>query len=104
MLVTSKRLLLLSEISEYCIRVLIFDKTLKLLIQCTPLISVSSALTLYTLTSECIFSILSSINFQHVRFRPGEFVSKSRASSVGDHFLHSCDLNVEFWGDIVGRN
>ena len=81
-----------------------FDKTLKLLIQCTPLISVSSALTLYTLTSECIFSILSSINFQHVRFWPGEFVSKSRASSVGDHFLHSCDLNVEFWGDIVGRN
>ena len=50
------------------------------------------SLTLYTLRSECIFSILFSIHF--LRRRQGEFVYQSRASLVGDHFLPSCDLNV----------
>ena len=58
--------------------------------------------TLYTLTSVCIFSILFPICF--LRCWQGEFVEKSRASLVGDHFLYSCDTNVCFWGDIVRRN
>ena len=46
------------------------------------LVIISRALTLYTLTSVCIFSILFSINFQ--RGWQVEFVSKSRAALVGD--------------------
>ena len=67
-------------------------------------------LTLYTLTSVCIFSILFSIHFQ--RGWQGEFVQQSRAALVGDHLLHSHnfhflysrDLNVWFRGGIVMRN
>ena len=33
-----------------------------------------------------------------------EFISQSRASLVGDHFLYSHDLYVWFRGDIVRRN
>ena len=58
-------------------------------------------LTLYTLTSVCIFSILFSVNF--LRCWQGEFVEQSRASLVGGHFLHSHDLTVLLRGDIVGR-
>ena len=42
-------------------------------------------LTLYTLTSECIFSTLFSKNL--LRYWQGEFIQQLRASSVGDHFL-----------------
>ena len=59
-------------------------------------------LTLYTLTSECIFSILFSIHF--LRFWKGEFVKQSGVSLVVDHFLDSHDLNVQFRGDIVRGN
>ena len=45
-------------------------------------------------TSVSIFSILFSIHFS--RYWQGEFVKQSRASLVGDHFLHSRDLNVCF--------
>ena len=49
-------------------------------------------LALYILTSIQIFSILFSIHFlMHCQ---GEFVKQSRGSTVGDHFLHSHDLNV----------
>ena len=47
-------------------------------------------LTLYILTSVCIFSILFSIHF--LRCWQGEFVKQSGASLVGDHFLYSRDL------------
>ena len=60
------------------------------------------SLTRYTLTSVCIFSILCSIYF--LRCWQGEFVWQSRASLVGGHFVYSCDFNVWFRGDIVGRN
>ena len=57
---------------------------------------------LYTLTSECIFSILFSIHF--LRCWQGEFVEQSGVSLVVDHFLDSHDLNVQFrvilWGEI----
>ena len=59
-------------------------------------------LTLYTLTSVCIFSILFSIHFQ--RGWQGEFVSQSRAALVGDHLLYSHNFHVWFRGDIVRRN
>ena len=59
-------------------------------------------LTLYTLTSVCIFSILFSIHFQ--RGWQGEFVSQSRAALVGDHLLYSHDFCVWFRGDILRRN
>ena len=49
-------------------------------------------LTLYTLISECIISILFFIQF--LRYRQGEFVYRSKAFFVGDHFLYSHDLNV----------
>ena len=48
--------------------------------------------TLNTLTSVCIFSLLFSIHSPYSWL--GEFVSQSRAYLVGDHFLHSHDLNV----------
>ena len=59
-------------------------------------------LTLYILTSVCIFSIMFS--WQFLRCWSGEFASQSRASSVDDHFLYSHDLHVWFKGYIVGRN
>ena len=59
-------------------------------------------LTLYTLTSVCIFSILFSTHFQ--RGWQGEFVSQSRAALGGDHLLYSHDFHVWFRGDIVRRN
>ena len=52
--------------------------------------------------SRCIFSILL---FTHLlRCWQGEFVYKSKASFVGDHFLYSYDHNVQFRSDIMGRN
>ena len=53
-------------------------------------------LTLYTLISECIISILFPVLFfiQFLRYRQGEFVYRSKAFLVGDHFLYSHDLNV----------
>lgn len=42
-------------------------------------------LTLYNLTSVCIYS-------------------QSTASLFSEHFLYSHDLNLRFWGDIVRRN
>ena len=56
--------------------------------------TVNPVLTHYTLTSECIFSILFSIHF--TRCKQEEFVQQSRASLVGDHFLYSHDLCVWF--------
>ena len=64
--------------------------------------SVKSFLSLYTLTSVCIFSILFSIHF--LICWPGEFVEQSRGSSVDDHFLYSHDLNVWFMEDTERRN
>ena len=57
------------------------------------------SITLYTLTSECIFFLLSSITF--LRCWKGEFVEKSEAALVGDHSL---DLDFWFREDIVRRN
>ena len=39
-----------------------------------------------------------------LRFSQWEFGFQCRASSVGDHLIHSHDLNVWFRGDIVRRN
>ena len=60
------------------------------------------SITLYTLTLESIFFIPFSINF--LRCWKGEFVEKSEAALIGDHFLYSHDLNVWFRGDIVRRD
>ena len=57
------------------------------------------SITLYTLTSECIFFTLFFITF--LRSWKGEFVEKSEAALVGDHSL---DLDVWFREDIVRRN
>ena len=62
----------------------------------------TTSLTLYTLTSVCIFSILFSMHFP--RCWQGEFVSPSRASLVCDHCLYSLNLNVWFRGETVWRN
>ena len=67
-----------------------------------PLWNWKDGLTLYTLTSVCIFSILFFIHFP--RCWQGEFVCQSKPSFVCDHFLYSHDLNVWFKSDIVGRN
>ena len=64
---------------------------------CLPL-----PLTLYTLKSVYIFSILFFIHF--LRCWQGEFVYRSKASFVGDHFLYSHNLNMWFRGNIVRRN
>ena len=48
-----------------------------------------------------VFSILFSIHF--LKCSQGEFVSQSRDSLFGDHFLYSHDLNVWFVDDIVRR-
>ena len=55
-------------------------------------------LPLYTLKLVYMFSTLFSIHF--LRCWQGEFVKRSRASLVHDHFLYSCDLNVWLRGDI----
>ena len=52
----------------------------------------SLCLTFFTVTSVCIFSILFSIHF--LRSLQGDFVSQLSVSPIGDHFLHSFDLNV----------
>ena len=57
------------------------------------------SITLYTLTSECIFFTLFFITF--LRCWQGEFVEKSEAALVGDHSL---DLDFWFREDIVRRN
>ena len=49
-------------------------------------------LTLYALTLVCIFSTLFFIHF--LKCWQGECVKQSKATSVGDHFPNSCDLNV----------
>ena len=60
-------------------------------------------LTLYSLTSVCIFSILLPRHF--LRFWQGEFVQQSRASLLGAHLLYPHDLDVWFRVTlIVGRN
>ena len=59
-------------------------------------------LTLYILTSVCIFSILFSIHF--LRCWQGEFVWQSRASLLGDHLPHSHDLHAWSRGDSLRRN
>ena len=58
--------------------------------------------TLYCLSSVCTLSILYST--QPLRYWQDAFVQQSIAPSVGDHFLHSHDLNVWFRGDNVRRN
>ena len=60
------------------------------------------SLTLYTLTSVCIFSILFSIHF--LMYWQGEFVKQLRGSSVDYHFLYSHDLNACFRDDNERRN
>ena len=67
-----------------------------------PLWNWKDGLTLYALTSVCIFSILFIIHF--LRCWQGEFVCQSKGYFPGDHFLYSHDLNVWFKSDIVGRN
>ena len=52
----------------------------------------AKGLTLYTLTSVCIFFLLFSIYFLRKCHR--ELVQKSRASLVGDHFPYSHELPV----------
>ena len=59
-------------------------------------------LTLYTMTSVCIFSLLVSIHFLMCLQR--EFVEQSRGSSVNYHSLYSHDFDVWFMGDIERRN
>ena len=59
-------------------------------------ITTSSLLTLYTLTSVCIFSILFSIHSLWCWQR--EFVCQLRASLFGDHFFCSCGLYVFIQG------
>ena len=61
------------------------------------IILITWVLTLYTLSSLCIFSLLFSVHFQ--RCPQEEFVQQSQASLVGDHFLHSHDFNVRFKGE-----
>ena len=55
-----------------------------------------SSLTLYTLTSVCIF-----VSLEYVQCWLGKFVSQSRVSLVGDHFLYYCGLHVSFRGVIL---
>ena len=73
--------------------------TFTYIIRLEPINSITtcSRLTLYTLTSVCLFSILFSIHIN--KYWRGEFVLKS-GTFVGDHFLYSRDLNVWFKDDI----
>ena len=57
-----------------------------------PVFLIMNPLTLYTLSSVCIFSLLFSKHFLPSWQR--EFGKQSRAFLVGDHFLYFCDLNV----------
>ena len=72
---------------------LMLNSAVKLLkdVRCQSLLQ-AKGLTLYTLTSVCIFSLLFSIYF--LRKCHGELVQKSRASLVGDHFPYSHELPV----------
>ena len=49
----------------------------------------------YTLTKACIISILSSIH--SLRCQQVELIEQSRASSVDNYFLSSCDLQMFDW-------
>lgn len=62
----------------------------------------SFVLAFYTPTSVCVFSLLWSLHF--LWYWQGEFVEKSRASSIGDHFQYSYDLNGWFRSNTVPRN
>ena len=55
-----------------------------------------NTLTLYSLTSVCIFSILLLRHF--LVFWQGEFDQQSRGSLVGDPLLYSHDLSVWLMG------
>ena len=57
----------------------------------------SLGLTLYTLTSVCIFSTYTFPNARRIFFQ-------SKGFFPGDHFRNSHDCNVWFRGDIVRRN
>ena len=57
------------------------------------------SLTLYTLTSVCIFSILFSVYF--LRCWQGEFVQQLRAYIISDHLIYSCRIYGLFRGDIM---
>ena len=72
---------------------LMLNSAVKLLkdVRCQSLLQ-AKGLTLYTLTSVCIFSLLFSIYFLRKCHR--ELVQKSRASLVGDHFPYSHELPV----------
>ena len=48
--------------------------------------------------------ILHTVFYTFPKVLKGEFVYRSKASFVGDHFLYSHDLNVQCRGDIMGRN
>ena len=48
--------------------------------------------------------ILYSVLYKFPNCWQGEFVQQSRASLVGEHFLYSCDLNVQFREDIIRKN
>lgn len=62
----------------------------------------SFVLAFYTPTSVCVFCLLWSLHF--LWYWQGEFVEKSRASSIGDHFQYSYDLNGWFRSNTVPRN
>ena len=69
------------------------------------LLHLDEMLILNLLTSVCKFSIQFSIHF--LRCFLGEFAKTiKRFFLVGDHFLHSSDLNMWFrdWWDIIRRN
>ena len=69
------------------------------LIQTWPIFLFSELLTLYTLTSVCIFSLQLSKYF--LRGWQGEFAWQSRASTVGNYLFYPHNLNVWFtWGEI----
>ena len=72
---------------------LMLNSAVKLLkdVRCQSLLQ-AKGLTLYTLTSVCIFSLLFSIYFLRKCHR--ELVQKSRASLVGDHLPYSHELPV----------
>ena len=66
-----------------------------------PITVIGERVTLYTLTSVCIFFLLFSIYFLRKCHR--ELVQKSRASLVGDHFPYSHELPVWINSDTVGE-
>ena len=48
--------------------------------------------------------ILHTVLYTFPKVLIREFVLKSRASLVSDHFPNSCDVNVRFRGDTLRRN